>query len=176
MKFVLPSVILLSLMAAAALSPAAATAAATAGQAARTAATPAAPRVKALTPTPDSAPKTTAKTETAGKPADFGERIERNPQLASRVHALLPPGVDLKTAAEGFKNEGQFLAALHASKNLNISFGLLRSKVIGHKSLGQAIHELQSETNAKAAAKAAEDEAAADIKTSRTLRTTTSGQ
>jgi len=154
----------------AALSPATAIA----GQAAPAAA----PRVKALTPTADSAPKTTAKTktETAGKPADFGERIERNPQLASRVHALLPPGVDLKTAAEGFKNEGQFLAALHASKNLNISFGLIRSKVIGHKSLGQAIHELQSETNAKAAAKAAEDEAAADINTSRTLRTSASSQ
>jgi hypothetical protein len=82
----------------------------------------------------------------------------------------------LKTAAEGFKNEGQFLAALHASKNLNISFGLIRSKVIGHKTLGQAIHELQSETNAKAAAKAAEGEAASDIKTSRTLRTAANGQ
>jgi hypothetical protein len=158
MKFVLPPVMMLSLMAAALLSPTAATA----GQAAR----PAAPRVKAVTPTP----------ETTGNSSDFGERIERNPQLASRVHALLPPGVDLKTAADGFKNEGQFLAALHASKNLNISFGLIRSKIIGHKTLGQAIHELQSETNAKAAAKAAEDEAASDIKTSRTLRTATSGQ
>jgi hypothetical protein len=168
MKFVLSPVMLLSLLAAAVLSPGTAAA----GQTARAAT----PSVKALAATPGSTPKATAKTERANKPTDFGERIERSPQLASRVHALLPPGVDLKTAAEGFKNEGQFLAALHASKNLNISFGLIRSKVIGHKTLGQAIHELQSETNAKAAAKAAEGEAASDIKTSRTLRTAANGQ
>ena len=154
----LPLLMTLSLMAAVALSPAGASA----GQAARHAT----PAVRASTPT----------TVTTSKASEFGERIERNPQLASRVHALLPAGVDLKTAAEGFKNEGQFLAALHASKNLNISFGLIRSKIIGHKTLGQAIHELQSETNANAAAKAAEDEAASDIKTSRTLRTAPSGQ
>jgi hypothetical protein len=168
MKFVLSSVLLLFL----------ATASSPTASAASQAPRAAAPRVNALKPAAESAPatKATAKTETTSKPADFGERIERNPQLASRVHAMLPPGVDLKTAAEGFKDEGQFLAALHASKNLNISFGLIRSKIIAHKNLGQAIHELQSETNAKAAARAAENEAAADIKTSRTLRTAPSGQ
>jgi len=38
----------------------------------------------------------------------------------SNSKALLPPGTDLKTAESGFKSHGQFIAALHVSKNLNI--------------------------------------------------------
>src|SRR5690349_7074046 len=38
----------------------------------------------------------------------FESRLAANPQLASRLQALLPMGETLETAAMGFKNQGQF--------------------------------------------------------------------
>src|SRR5262245_8573602 len=77
--------------------------------------------------------------------ANFEERIERNPQLKANLTGLLPPNTDLKTAAMGFKNQGQFIAALHVSKNLNIPFADLKAKMTGDhpESLGKAIHDLK---------------------------------
>ena len=94
----------------------------------------------------------------------FESRIESNPQLKSRVAALLPAGMDLKTAAMGFRNQGQFIAALHVSKNLNIPFDQLKAKLTGDhsESLGKAIHDLRpdfSEMDAKAQADIAEKQA-----------------
>ena len=79
------------------------------------------------------------------------------------------------TAESGFKNPGQFIAALHVSKNLNIPFDQLKAKMIGvtvqangqtttstPESLGKAIHELRpdmTEDQAKDAAKIAEKQA-----------------
>jgi hypothetical protein len=74
-----------------------------------------------------------------------------------RMVSLLPQGMDLKTAESGFKNRGQFIAALHVSKNLNIPFDQLKAKMTGVSvdattgqttnstpmSLGKAIHELR---------------------------------
>ena len=40
-------------------------------------------------------------------------RIESHPHLASRLRLMLPQGMTLETAASGFKNQGQFIAALH---------------------------------------------------------------
>src|SRR5262245_31097374 len=76
---------------------------------------------------------------------NFEERIERNTALKSKVQGMLPPGTDLKTAAGGFKNEGQFIAALHVSKNLTIPFDQLKAKMTGSNPmpLGQAIHALK---------------------------------
>ena len=90
--------------------------------------------------------------------------IERNPQLSSRLQALLPPGMTLANAAAGFKNQGQFIAALHVSQNLGIPFADLKAKMTGsdHVSLGKAIQALRpdlSPDQAKTAAKTAETEA-----------------
>jgi hypothetical protein len=48
-------------------------------------------------------------------------------------------------AISGFKNQGQFLSALHASKNLNIPFADLKAKLMSSDdmTLGKAIHELR---------------------------------
>jgi hypothetical protein len=48
-------------------------------------------------------------------------------------------------AESGFKNHGQFIAALHVSKNLNIPFDQLKAKMTSSlpMSLGRAIHALQ---------------------------------
>ena len=121
-------------------------------------------------PSSDHGPKTTehSSAKTEGKNADDhaghdGEKhskdqaivdhISRNPELNTRIAKLLPPNMDLKTAAMGFKNQGQFIAALHASKNLNIPFDQLKAKMTGTDpvslaktdpvSLGKAIQQLR---------------------------------
>jgi hypothetical protein len=93
-------------------------------------------------------------------------KISSHPSLAAKVQALLPAGMTLNQASRGFKNQGQFLAALHASKNLNISFAQLKAEMTGrdHDSLGVAIQELKQGTNATAAVSTAEKEADADVK------------
>lgn len=77
--------------------------------------------------------------------ARFEDRLERNPSLKARLESLLPAGTNLKTASSGFRNQGQFIAALHVSKNLDIPFNDLKARMTGSDpmSLGQAIHDLR---------------------------------
>jgi hypothetical protein len=94
----------------------------------------------------------------------FENVIDHNPAFARRVHNLLPPGVKPGEAITGFKNQGQFLSALHASKNLNIPFGDLKSKLVSSDdmTLGKAIHELRpglSEDEIRGAVQRSEHEA-----------------
>jgi hypothetical protein len=109
---------------------------------------------------------TSTTTTTSTKLNPIARKISSHPQLAAKVAALLPAGLTLNQASKGFKNEGQFLAALHASKDLNISFAQLKAEMTGkdHDSLGVAIHELKPAVNARAAAKTADQEADADVK------------
>jgi hypothetical protein len=100
----------------------------------------------------------------AGGKADFIPKIEANQKLDSKLQALLPQGESLSQAAQGFKNEGQFIAALHVSHNLDIPFDQLKAKMTGPSpmSLGAAIKALRpdlSETKSKEEAKKAEKEA-----------------
>ena len=95
----------------------------------------------------------------------IARKISSHPLLAAKVQALLPAGMTLNQASRGFKNQGQFLAALHASKNLNIPFAQLKAEMTGrdHDSLGRAIQELKQGTNANAAVSTAEKQADADL-------------
>jgi hypothetical protein len=100
----------------------------------------------------------------------FEERIERNPALKARVETLLPAGTNLQTAAGGFKNQGQFIAALHVSRNLNIPFNQLKTQMTGSNpmSLGEAVHKLKpgmTEKQANEEAKRAERQAKVTEKT-----------
>src|SRR5262249_26972557 len=72
-------------------------------------------------------------------------RVDSNRFLANRVQSLLPAGMTLETAEAGFRNHGQFLAALHVSHNLGISFADLKAKMTGPnpESLGRAIQDLR---------------------------------
>lgn len=96
----------------------------------------------------------------------ISQKLASNKQLASKLQGLLPPGTDLNAAAAGFKNLGQFVAAVHVSHNLGIPFDQLKSKMIGppSESLGKAISQLKPDTNAKAETKKAESEAKDDMK------------
>jgi hypothetical protein len=54
--------------------------------------------------------------------------------------------MSVSDAAKGFRNWGRFVAAVHASRNLNIPFQSLKSKMTGDMplSLGQAIQAIRS--------------------------------
>jgi hypothetical protein len=96
----------------------------------------------------------------------IAQKISTHPALAAKVQALLPAGMTLNQASKGFKNQGQFLAALHASKDLHIPFAQLKAEMTGkdHDSLGMAIQELKPGVDAKVAASTAEQETDADLK------------
>jgi len=97
-----------------------------------------------------------------------GELLTQNTKLASKLQGLLPPKTDLQTAASGFKNLGQFVAAVHVSHNLDIPFSDLKGKLTGPhaESLGKAIHDLKPDADAKAEVKKAKHEADDDLKES----------
>ena len=117
-----------------------------------------------------------------GKEGNFIARIQRNPELSQKLQALLPktgPNSTLAGAAMGFGNEGQFIAALHVSKNLGIPFDQLKAKMMSGDppmKLGQAIHALKpnvTEKDADNEADKAEKEARADVRTKRTAKPVT---
>ena len=72
-----------------------------------------------------------------------------NPQLRARLEAMLPSGVTLDEAAEGFRNQGQFIAALQQSKNHDIAFGDLKAQMTGDNplSLGEAMRTFGVKTD-----------------------------
>ena len=98
------------------------------------------------------------------------DRIDRNPRFRARIHDLLPGGTSARDALSGFKSEGQFFAALHASRNLNIPFDQLKTELTGDNGvpLGQAIHTLRpdlSDSALRDAVRLAEEQAADTEKT-----------
>ena len=97
--------------------------------------------------------------------------LSSNPKLEStlqtRLGSMLPAGTSLTDAASGFKNLGEFVAAVHVSHNLGISFDDLKGKMTSGDSLGTAIKELKPDVNSKAEAKKADKQAKADIEESK---------
>ena len=106
-------------------------------------------------------------------PVTVPQRIAANPALVTRLQPLMPSGMTVASAAAGFKNQGQFITALHVSHNLHIPFAQLKTEMTGadHDSLGQAIHELQPNANVRTAVKTAERQAKADIKATKPAKT-----
>jgi hypothetical protein len=109
-----------------------------------------------------------ASTNSSKSSATIDQKLDSHPQLASKLQSLLPAGTDLKTAADGFKNFGQFVAAVHVSHNLGIPFDQLKAKMTGPdaESLGKAISELSPAADAKLEQKKAEQQAKEDQKSS----------
>jgi hypothetical protein len=89
---------------------------------------------------------------------------------------MLPKGMTLNQAATGFRNQGQFIAALHVSRNHNIPFADLKKAMTGPHamSLGQAIHKLRPSIDSDEAAEHATSQASTDVKTTTTTSTSTS--
>jgi hypothetical protein len=84
--------------------------------------------------------------------------------LQQRLGSMLPPGMDVTQAANGFKNLGQFVAAVHVSHDLDIPFTQLKDKVTGGEKLGKAVKTLKPSSEAKSEVKKAKKEAKSDIK------------
>src|SRR5215472_18808288 len=97
--------------------------------------------------------------------SSVSEKLTDNTKLADKLQGLLPAGTNLQTAAQGFKNLGQFVAAVHVSHNLGIPFDQLKAKMIGppKESLGQAIHALKPAANSKEETKKGEKQAKHDM-------------
>jgi len=109
---------------------------------------------------------TAASGGTTGTASNAGTWVPTNPvaqKLSTKVNLLnkvmtsLPAGTDLNAATAGFKNSGQFLAAVNVSNNLGIAFADLKAAMTGidmagkptatgervqQLSLGQAIQQL----------------------------------
>jgi hypothetical protein len=72
------------------------------------------------------------------------QKLQRNTNLADKVSGRLPAGTDLMTASEGFRNLGQFVAAVNVSNNLGIPFTDLKTRMVDDgMSLGRAIQGLR---------------------------------
>ena len=110
-------------------------------------------------------------------------RGDRDKALTAKLQAagVLPADAEVGTACAAFKSRNDCVAALHASHNLGLDFNCVRADVTGvltgtdvaackggngdkGTSLANTIHALKPEADAKAEAKAAEKQAAADLK------------
>jgi len=116
------------------------------------------------------------------------DKISRNPKLAAKIEARLPAGMTLAQASTGFRNQGQFMAAVNVSRNLGIDFVKLQTAMTGQTvkvdptthvitttptgvaplSLGQSIQQLKPGVNADAAAATAQAQTSAMVQTTST--------
>jgi hypothetical protein len=72
------------------------------------------------------------------------QKLAKNTNLASKLQSRLPAGTNLMEAADGFRNLGQFVAAVNVSNNLQIPFENLKTDMVTKKmSLGQSIQDLR---------------------------------
>jgi hypothetical protein len=78
---------------------------------------------------------------------ELADRLAKNPTLSARIQSLLPPGISLQAASAGFRDEAEFVTALHVSHNLNIPFNELKANLTGpkHHTLTGALHDLRPE-------------------------------
>ncbi len=122
--------------------------------------------------------ESTGKTAQAGGGKAVADHLADNTKLASKLQNLLningttadgmTPMQQLQQDANGFTNLGQFVAAVHVCKNLDIPFDQLKAKMTDPpgESLGKAIHDLKPDASSKAEAKKAHRQANDDIKES----------
>ncbi|HEX4567962.1 MAG TPA: hypothetical protein VH138_15100 [Vicinamibacterales bacterium] len=76
------------------------------------------------------------------------QKLTTQTQLANKLQTLLPSGTNVVTAAGGFRNLGQFVAAVHVSHNLGIPFSQLKTDMVTkNMSLGRSIQTLRPSVN-----------------------------
>ena len=89
----------------------------------------------------------TSQTTTGVTLSPVQQKLQRNTNLASKLESRLPKGTDLMKAADGFKNLGQFVAAVNASYNHDLDFTKLKTAMVDDgMSLGQAMKAQRTET------------------------------
>jgi hypothetical protein len=128
----------------------------------------------------------TTTSSTTGPTTDLNpiaQKISSKPNLSSKLQTMLPKDMTLNQASQGFKNQGQFIAALHVSQNLKIPFAELKTAMTGidptlpagttqqpapTMSLGQAIQKLRPSADADGAVSTAEHQASTDLSSTTT--------
>ena len=131
----------------------------------------------------------------------IAEKIASKPNLSAKLTRMLPVDpltgrtMTLDKASLGFKNQGQFIAALHVSQNLGIPFTELKSHMVTVTpgtpgelptatqtgSLGSAIQASKATADPQTAVRRAEAQATTDLQTTTSgstsprARTTTAG-
>jgi hypothetical protein len=118
---------------------------------------------------------TIATTTPTGTLTPVQQKLLRNTNLASKLESRLPAGTDLMAASEGFRNLGQFVAAVNVSNNLGIDFLKLKTAMVDDgMSLGQAIQSQRSSVDATVEASRAQRDADTLIRSSDVTTSTTS--
>jgi hypothetical protein len=85
-------------------------------------------------------PTTTTGTGSTVTLTPVQQKLQKNTNLADKLRTRLPANTDLMDAAKGFKNLGQFVAAVNVSNNLGLDFTQLKTRMVDDgMSLGQAI-------------------------------------
>lgn len=103
-------------------------------------------------------------------PADLDrsptQLLTQNTKLAAHLEKLLPAGTTARQACGGFKSLGGCVAAVHVAHNLDIPFASLKPKVTGSGalSLGEAIHALRPNADARTEVRKAEGQAREDLR------------
>ena len=129
-------------------------------------------------PTSTSTTSTTVPAGTTLTPVQ--QKLQQNTNLASKLQSRLPPGTDLNAAAAGFRNLGQFVAAVNVSNNLGLDFPTLKTAMVTNgSSLGQAIQAQKKTVDGSTVATRAEHDAEIEIrsteKTSKSPKTKSAG-
>jgi hypothetical protein len=145
---------------------------------------------------------TTVSGSTATPLNPIAAKIASKPNLSAKLTGMLPIDpltgrtMTLDKASLGFKNQGQFIAALHVSQNLGIPFTELKSHMVtvtpgapGQPatatqtgSLGRAIQASKTTANVTTEVERAETQATADLQSASSTpvstpkKTTTSGR
>ena len=84
-------------------------------------------------------------TPTTTGPNALSTKISRHPEQLAKISSMLPSGVTLDQATAGFRNQGQFIAALNASKTQGVPFAdLQKAMTVDGLSLGQAVRQLKT--------------------------------
>jgi hypothetical protein len=114
------------------------------------------------------------------------QKLSTKSNLLGKVQRSLGSTADLNAATAGFKNFGQFVAAVNVSNNLGIKFDDLKSAMTGttmagtstgkpQLSLGQAIQQLKPGVDSTTEAQKAQVEANVEINQPSTTTKKSSG-
>ena len=145
------------------------------------------PHTTATTKSSTSSGNTTTNTATPTTTLNpIAQKLQGKP-LGERIQQMLPKNMTLNDASAGFKNQGQFIAAVHVSQNLGIPFTQLKAAMLGiptttatsspssgtpgsttntstnPMSLGQAIQKLKPTADADVEVQRAETQASTDV-------------
>ena len=138
-------------------------------------------------------PSTGTGTTTTVASNPLADKIASHPNLAAKIQGRLPAGMTLAQASTGFKNQGQFIAAVNVSNNLGIDFTKLQAAMTGQTtkvdpvtheivstptgvaplSLGQSIQKLRPGVDADAATVKATDQTSVMLQTTTASTTST---